>query len=215
MPPFTVLRAVLLAACLLGAVFADTAKLSEVNVEGSVLPELQSSPSAGMEFYDYDQAAGLQQQREQQQLYVVAVDGRQAASSSTYSSGGSSEASVDPSLAADILTSGSDAAADPRLDAAKRAESQLLLQPREPETSIPEIPMVHAATAAPQAAFNAAANAARVSAVPNMGVPPASSKIPGRYIVFFRDNVTNTQQGTERYAQVDRMDLDHAGCHSC
>jgi hypothetical protein len=203
MPPVTVLRAVLLAACLLGAVFADTVELSEANVEGSVLPEeLKSSPSAGTEFYDYDQAARLQQQREQQQLYVVEVDGRQATSGSTYPIGSSNEAVADPSIAADILTPGSDTAAEPGPDAATRGDSQLPLQTTEPEATIPAIPVVHTAAAVPQAAANPAANAVRVSAVPNMGVPPASSKIPGRYIVFFRDNVTSTQQGADRFAHI-------------
>jgi hypothetical protein len=199
----TVLRVMLLAACLLCAALAETVQLNEANVEGTILPEeLQFPPSVGTELYDYDQAAGAQQQQEQQQLYVVSLDGSQASSSSTDSITQGSAAAAPLSTAPDSLPDSSDAAAAPDMDPAWQLGSfppPPPPPPAEAPAAIQGSPATPAAAAAvPQAAANPAANAALASAVPNMGVPPAGSKVPGRYIVFFRSNVTNTQQGIER-----------------
>jgi hypothetical protein len=177
------------------AALADTVQLNEVNVEGINLPEeLQVPPFVGTELYDYDQAAGLQQQTDEQQLFVVAVDGRQTTSSMTSSSESSQDISAVPGPAADTLPQSSVAAGE--LENQDAVPQPYLPPQQEQQAAMPAIALVH--SEAPQAAANPAANAARVSAVPSMGVPPASSKVPGRYIVFFRDNVTSTQQGADR-----------------
>lgn len=207
----TVLRAVLLAACLLYAALGETVQLNESNVEGSIMPqELQSPPSAGTELCDYDQAASAQQQQEQQQLYVVALDGSPA-SSSTDTATSSNEASqpAEPSSSAtDSLPSSSNTAAGAGPDPASWQLGSFPAPPppplQEPQAAAafqgPSNTLAASATARQAAAANPAANAAAVSAVPNMGVAPAGSRVPGRYIVFFRSNVSSTQQGIDRCA---------------
>lgn len=55
-----------------------------------------------------------------------------------------------------------------------------------------------ALTKIPSAAANPAAAAFTASAIPHLGVAPAGSKIPGRYVVIFNDNVTTVDGGIER-----------------
>ncbi|KAF6252012.1 hypothetical protein COO60DRAFT_567314 [Scenedesmus sp. NREL 46B-D3] len=198
----TALRVLLLAACLLGASLADTVQVNVNVVESPSLEQLHSQYAMATELPINGQAAGAQQQHKQQQLHVVAVDGNQATGSTTNLSGDSLQAvALYSSTAAHSFPHTTDAVAA----AVPAATPRQLYSPPppplplpKPYAAIPAFPTMQAAAAVPQAAANPASNAAVVPAVHNTGVPPAGSRITGRYIVFFRSNVTSTQHGIDR-----------------
>ena len=191
----------LLLACIWGLVRPGAAQLDVSNIEGSLLPEVV--PGSTTAYFRPDNGAD----QEQQQLSSVAVDGvplpaiQQLVTTNSPAAG--ARDGPGPGQAASDSTTESPAGVSTEALGRQGPPTYSTVAntlPANAETQLPQMEptdvTVSAATAVTEE--NPAATAFTALAAPRTGSSSAGTIVPGRYVVFFSDDVTTMDHGIER-----------------